>query len=415
MGLEGTLSDFSVTDLFQVLALHRKTGTLTIEAREDKVRVSFDAGRIVWADSEASSLEERVGNLLVRTGKLAPGEFLRALECQKDTQQSLGSLLLRDRFVSEQALREALRLQAGRILFAALDWREGSFHFDPAVFPHRDAAMLALAADSVLAEAAQLREERPALVSKVASRDLIFRRVPGVEKLRLVATEGETGEGTLLVSAREAETWKWVDGKRTVGGILDHAFLSEAETYRGLADLIDRSLIVSERVQPVDARLQTRKGAWLSVRVVGLWLIFLLLGASAVREVPNGSWNLLLRPLGERRETAEFLSAVSLARLSVVERAVRMYYDASGRYPRTLDDLLKAGVLDPRMAKDPYGRPYRYILRSEDGKFSLWGRDPRGGIDLNLSFERSLAPVSEAGPSAQSKPADRRPGVEVVR
>src|SRR5262249_28836154 len=199
MGLEGTLADFSVTDLLQVLALHRKTGTLTIEAAQDRVRVAFDGGRIVWADSEASGLEERVGKLLVSAGKLAPGEYLRALERQKETQETLGSLLLRDRVVSEQSLREALRLQASRIVLAALEWREGNFRFDPAAFPNRDAGMLSLSADSIAAEGARNLENRPALEKKIPSPDIVFRRVAGMEGLRLVATEAEAGEGALLV------------------------------------------------------------------------------------------------------------------------------------------------------------------------------------------------------------------------
>ena len=71
MGLEGTLQAFSVADILQMLTLQKKTGTLTIEGREDSVTVSFQGGQIVSANSTARSLEELAGNLLVRSGKLA--------------------------------------------------------------------------------------------------------------------------------------------------------------------------------------------------------------------------------------------------------------------------------------------------------------------------------------------------------
>jgi hypothetical protein len=114
------------------------------------------------------------------------------------------------------------------------------------------------------------------------------------------------------------------------------------------------------------------------------------------------------------REARELFKSVSLARLASVERAVRVYYDSSGRYPKSLEDLLTSGVLSVEGAADPYGRPYRYILRPEEGKFRIYGWDARGDIDLDLSFERSLAPVAESHPDSSNR-REKQPGVRVVR
>jgi hypothetical protein len=208
MGLEGTLRDFSMTDLVQMLGLQRKTGMLSVEGTEDRILISFDAGQIVSADSEASSLDERVGNLLVRSGRLAPAELLRALESRKETQASLGSLLLRDRFVSIEDLREAVRLQVHRILLPAFQWKEGKFRFNPGAVATHDGPHLAVPTEAVLMESAQILEEWPRLESRIPSRDAVIRRAPGVENLSLVVHAEEAGEGALLVSLREAETWK---------------------------------------------------------------------------------------------------------------------------------------------------------------------------------------------------------------
>ncbi len=107
---------------------------------------------------------------------------------------------------------------------------------------------------------------------------------------------------------------------------------------------------------------------------------------------------------------------MSLNRAVAIERAVRIFYDASGRYPRGLEDLVVAGIVDEDSLRDPYERFYRYILRAEDGKFGLYGRNARGQIDLDLSLERSLAPVSELrpAPSRQQEPTEK-PSVLVVR
>jgi hypothetical protein len=112
---------------------------------------------------------------------------------------------------------------------------------------------------------------------------------------------------------------------------------------------------------------------------------------------------------------SELYKSVSLARLVRLERAVRVFYDSTGQYPRSLEDLSLAGILDEDALRDPYGRPYRYILRSDDGKFGIYGRNASGSIDLDLSFDRSLAPVAEIHPGrARGRQQDRRPGVQVI-
>ena len=154
-------------------------------------------------------------------------------------------------------------------------------------------------------------------------------------------------------------------------------------------------------------------------RAIGLWVALAALSALSVWLMPRNPANLLFRPAGEIRETADLLKAISINRAVSVERAVRIYYDASGRYPRALEDLVVAGILDEDGLRDPYERFYRYILRAEDGKFGLYGRNALGQIDLDLSLERSLAPVSELRPAPtrqkeEKEKSDEKPSVLVV-
>jgi hypothetical protein len=413
MGLEGTLSTFSVADVIQMLGLQRKTGVLTVESPKDTITVSFLGGGIVAADSTAHSLEGRVGSLLVEGGRIAPEQFEAAVKVQKETGERLVVVLLRQRLVSPEQLGEALRLQISRIILAALPWTEGRFRFNlEGVIDHDAAVLSPISTRELLTQALERREEWPRLEEKVASPDVVYRRAPGVENLRLVFSPDQAGAGVLLVSRRESETWTWVDGKRPVREILERAFLSDLDVYRGLGDLLDRNLIAQEEIDHDSRREPPPKTARTSGRAIGLWAVLLVLAASAVRQLPRG---LVLRPARVSLEESDLLKAVSLNRLTSLERAVRVYYDSSGQYPRSLEDLLRSGVLIPEGATDPYGRPYRYILRPQEGKFSLYGRNARGDIDLDLTFERSLAPVSESRPESQAARPGKPPGVQMIQ
>jgi len=136
----------------------------------------------------------------------------------------------------------------------------------------------------------------------------------------------------------------------------------------------------------------------------------------SVSLVPRNPANLFLRPVSENTPIRDLFRASSLARLLAVGRGVRVYYGTTGRYPRTLVDLVAAGILDERSLKDPYGRFYRYILRPEDGKFALYGYTSTGQIDLDLAHEGQLSPVSEPHPRGAAPISTEKPtGVQVVR
>src|SRR6266702_1685881 len=84
MALEGTIKDCGIPDIFQLIGLQRKTGILTLTSNEN-VTVAFENGMVVMADSSSKRLEDRLGNVLVKQGKLSKERMEEALETQKLT------------------------------------------------------------------------------------------------------------------------------------------------------------------------------------------------------------------------------------------------------------------------------------------------------------------------------------------
>jgi hypothetical protein len=337
---------------------------------------------------------------------------------QKETQQRMGFLLVRERLVDPQELREALRLQISRIVYSAFRWSDGKFRFTQEGMVDYDADHMApVTTDTILMEAAQMVDEWPLLQKKIGSVSTVYRRAPGVENLRLVTGVKNPPEGTLSVSRAEAETWRWTDGQRTIGEIMERAFLSDFDVLKGTVELMGRHLIergaAVREPEPSPATLPARSPG-IGARALLLWVVLAVLAAGAVYLIPRNPANLFFREPGSAEEGAELGKAVSLNRAVSIERAVRIYYDASGRYPRLLEDLVVAGILEEDALRDPYGRFYRYILRAEDGKFGLYGRNASGQIDLDLSLERSLAPVAGVRSARPTTSPSEPPSVLVV-
>src|SRR5881296_957220 len=107
MALEGTLRDFSLADIFQLIGIQKKTGVLTLKYDGEVVTVSFLNGNVVTADSLNKNLEDRLGTVLLRSGRLSDKQLQEALKLQKETLKRLGSILVDGRYIKEADLKEA--------------------------------------------------------------------------------------------------------------------------------------------------------------------------------------------------------------------------------------------------------------------------------------------------------------------
>ena len=80
MALKGTLKDFSLADIFQLIGIQKKTGVLTLKSDKEVVTVSFVEGNVVSADALHRRLEDRIGTVLVKSGRISEGQLQEALQ-----------------------------------------------------------------------------------------------------------------------------------------------------------------------------------------------------------------------------------------------------------------------------------------------------------------------------------------------
>jgi Domain of unknown function (DUF4388) len=419
MALEGTLKDFALADILQLIGLQRKTGVLTIEGEDDTVTISFLDGKVVASDSTARRLENRLGNLLFKANKISSEQLARVLEMQKSTLQRLGFLLIKERMVTPEDLREALRLQILRIIYRLFRWKDGRYHFTQELIVDYDTDHLSpISTDQILMEAARMTDEWPILQERVRSLFAVYRRATGHERDNLVDEEnGPSPEGAIAVTYPELTVWPWIDGTRTVAEVIDSTFLSDFDVVKGIYDLIERGMIEEVRTEvPAlpERRLATAEAgsarrAGHGLRRAALWIAIVLLLGVSVTLMRSNEANLFLRPVSAVPERANFWKAVSMTRLSRIDRAISVFYELKGRYPSHLSDLVVAGILRPADLRDPFGQAYRYIPRPDEKRYQLYAWTASGRIDPDLSLSRGTAPTAEdanapkAGPSSKDK------------
>src|SRR5947209_15142826 len=66
MALSGTLKDFGIADILQLIGHQTKTGTLVLKSGNDEVDVLFVDGTVVFATQKARNKADLLGSLLLR-------------------------------------------------------------------------------------------------------------------------------------------------------------------------------------------------------------------------------------------------------------------------------------------------------------------------------------------------------------
>src|SRR3990172_3237851 len=130
MALEGTLEDFSLADIFQLIGIQRKTGILTLKNPEETVTVTFHNGMVIGADTHPRKLEDRIGKVLVKTGLISQEQLKDALELQQKTLQKIGFILVNHNYISRDQLKEALQIQVTQMIYRLFRWNTGEYYFD---------------------------------------------------------------------------------------------------------------------------------------------------------------------------------------------------------------------------------------------------------------------------------------------
>src|SRR6476661_1071671 len=177
MALEGTLRDFSLADIFQLIGLQRKTGVLTLRGKDDTVTVTFLDGKVVAADSLNRRLETRLGSVLMKSGLLTNDQLNHALAIQKETLQRLGYVLTHYGIISADALKQAIQLQILQIVYRLFRWKDGDYHFSQETTIEYDRDnVVPITAESILMEGARMIDEWPIIEKRIRSYDTVFRK-----------------------------------------------------------------------------------------------------------------------------------------------------------------------------------------------------------------------------------------------
>lgn len=235
MAIEGPLRELGVHDVFQLLDLTRKTGSLRVRSalRANDGVVHFINGRVVGASMRDES--HRLGRMLVQAGRVSDEELTQALGIQsRSPERRLGEILVSLGAISRRELDRQVRRQIESVVFELLSWSEGYFTFEEGtpdlVLPDESGG---LTAEALLMEAARRIDEWARMAD----------RIPDADVVPALCDAEDDHAASLDLRPHEWQVLAAVDGSTSVRSIAGAVGLSEFEAARVVYGLVSTGVV----------------------------------------------------------------------------------------------------------------------------------------------------------------------------
>ena len=243
MPLKGSLRDFSLPDLFQLIHFGKKNGTLNITNGDAKGYVCFRNGNVFFATHNWK--RPPLGQRLTESGMVTEEQIDEALDLQKTTRkgQRLGNTLVELGYLSRESLEVFVEEQIRDAVFHLLRWTEGEFDFDPSqIFPEEDIG-LSMTTEDLIMEGSRRLDEWYQIEKKVPSLDAVFKmtKVPGKDA------------SDINLTSEEWLVLYHVDGESSVRDIIEKSGQSALVTCKALYGLVTAGLVVLTEQEAADA------------------------------------------------------------------------------------------------------------------------------------------------------------------
>ena len=233
MPLKGSLKDFSLPDLFQLIHFGRKSGTLNITNGETRGYVCFREGTVFFATHNWK--RPPLGRRLVQSGLVNDDQVEEALDLQRTTRkgQRLGNILVEAGYLESETLESFIEEQIKDAFFSLLRLTDGGFDFDPSqTFPEEDIG-LSISTEDLIMEGSRRLDEWYQIEKKVPALDTVFTVVK--------VPDSDTTDVDLT-----SEEWlvlNHVDGALTVGEIVLKSGQSSMTTCKAIYGMAAAGLI----------------------------------------------------------------------------------------------------------------------------------------------------------------------------
>lgn len=229
MALSGDLATMGLEDIFQWLAVGKKTGVLELRGPLHTKRVAFHEGRItsIWS----SDPREYLGQYLLAFNRITEDQLREALATQEDEQQLLGRILINRQLVTEAEIRRIVQMKVEESIYDTFLWSVGSFEFHDGAASHQKSMLLSLDVTGIVLEGARRMDDWKRIRKVIKGGDAV------------IAPISEAIAERLPLASEDADILARLNGIKRVDQIVLDMRMPEYKINKLLFDLSEKGLV----------------------------------------------------------------------------------------------------------------------------------------------------------------------------
>jgi len=180
MALKGNLRDFSFSQLLNLISLAKKTGTLEVHGPDKNATVSFDEGKLSYAQN--NQYENGLAAVLLRTEKLTDKQYQVIKDKAENIgDKELGLMLINSNYVTQDEILASLKQEFVSTANDLFTWAEGIFQFENNIKPSSEKILLLISLENIIIEGSRQLQEKERLEDEIPSLDMAlkFTETPG--------------------------------------------------------------------------------------------------------------------------------------------------------------------------------------------------------------------------------------------
>jgi len=356
MVLNGTLKEFILADVFNLLTQQRITGRLDLSSGKREALIVLKDGVIVGAADGDENLADKLFNYLIDIKRKTSEQLSPVFRDNTDDLSALSSALLENNLLTATELKGFAESCVEDISCSLLTWNEGTYRFN-SVGSVSDIAcgVVNISAENIIMEGMR-RVDEWARMRDYITDDMVFAPAPGS-----VGNDIPPG-GIDITATPEDYIFGLLDGSRTVKNIKKSCCLCEYKVYESINFLLQAQRITAleqQYTESIKAALARKEAEVASVRrttffgslvaavvAAAFAVFFIFCRISLLPKLDAGTYD---RDIVEHRRIREVSQSDAVLGASLLYRAVNGEL-GNGDVAETLK---KAGFLTDR---DLYGR-----------------------------------------------------------
>ncbi len=349
MALKGSIKEFGLAEIFELIFHQHKEGVLTMTREKESVVVLFKEGKIVQADApdHNEALLKRLGTAALLSNDQAGIIRYRIGKGNK----SIEALLVELEFIAESEMMRLSKFFTEECLFGLFHWDSGEYQFEQQKVTYNSKLITPLETQFLLMEGVRQIDEWPSLLKKISSRTMVFDDIsepdfdqedPAGE--RKVDPEDPFASFSELGDQMEkSDPWllAQVAGGKNVQQMIDQALMHSFAVYQGLAELLKEKKIekisqdekaLKRSGHPLDKETIIR--GLLAVLIIAMTLGLFVISVPSLQSVTTQT----LSPFQKIKTFSKKNEAY------FIRYALDLYYLKHHRYPDKLPDLFGADL-----------------------------------------------------------------------